>query len=58
MRGSSLEFDPKIPGFIWDFDIPQINIPVSFLGTPGRGVFISPGKGIEENPEIFGKMPE
>lgn len=57
-EGSLLEFHLK---FLWHLvwiNTPQINIPVYFLGTTGHGIFISPGKGIEENPEIFGKQQE
>lgn len=61
MREVCWNLIPKIPGFVWDLpwiNIPQINIPVYFLGIPGHGIFIPPGKGIEENPEIFGKKME
>lgn len=36
----------------------RMNIPVYFLGTAGHGISRSPGKGIESNPEIFGKKQE
>lgn len=57
-EGSLLEFHLR---FLWHLvwiNTPQINIPVYFLGTTGHGIFISPGKGIEENPEIFDKQQE